>query len=258
MDQEKRTTGAVITAVIMFFCAFIFLCLGAGMAFSYPDKVWTWGVVLLACCAIMVYSGISNIRLSKNIENDSITQLRNTAGEPVNIAPGETITPQADAINVLARWRYSKEEWQAFLNAEKKERKSNSIIEATVLVIIGTISLHFLRDTSWMVAFCVGSAIGVIYWVGKYFLSMGSIGRAANNEVIVTNRSVIINGKVNTFRDGQYSLQGVRLRETTSPATIEFVYSWQTRNPNVPAHDEIRIPVPQGKLSEAIALVKQF
>jgi hypothetical protein len=265
MDQQKRTTGAIITAAIMFFCAFIFLCLGSGMAFSYPDKVWIWGIILLGCCVVMIYSGISNLRLAKNIEQDSITQLQNTATSPVSVnikKEQDVISPVSstvvDEVNILARWEYSKEEWQQFLKRENKERKNNSTLEATVLVVLGLILLRNLENTSWTIAIGASVVVGIIYLLGKYFLSIGSIGVSKNNEVIITSRSVIINGKVNTFIDGQYWLKEVSLKEEASPAIIEFVYCWQTRNPDMPAHDEIRIPVPKEKLPEAVELVKQF
>jgi hypothetical protein len=262
MDQEKRSTGAAITAAIMFFCAFIFLCLGAGMAFSYPDKIWIWGLVLLGCCALMVYSGITNIRLSRNVEKDSNAQLQTVVNLPASGLAADKDKfkqePLSNPVNILARWSYSKEEWQQFLKWEKKERKTNSLVEAAVLAVLGIIVLRNLEETSWTIAIGVSVFIGTIYWIGKYFLSMGSIGRSANAEVIITNRSVIINGKVNTFIDGQYSLKEVKLKEDASPAIIEFIYTWQTRNPNLPSQDEIRIPVPKNKLPEAIELVKRF
>jgi hypothetical protein len=263
MDQQKRTAGAALTGAIMFFCAFIFLCLGTGMTLSYPDKIWMLGLVLLGCAAVMIISGISNLRLSAKIKQDSKEQLAKAYQLPAAGAeagtPGESSKPTGrDEIKVLAKWNYSRAEWNRFLNAEKKERKTNSTTEAIGIVVLGVIILKNARDASWELAIGVSSFIAVVYWLGKYFLSIGSIGKARNNEVIVTNRSVIINSKVNTFNDGQYWLKDVTLKEETDPAVIEFIYAWQTRNPSFPAHDEIRIPVPKNKIGEARELLKRF
>jgi hypothetical protein len=264
MDQQKRTAGAALTGAIMFFCAFIFLCLGAGMTLSYPDKIWVLGLILLGCAAVMIVSGIANLRLSGKIEQDSKEQLSKACQMPAAGAEAGTPAESGDKptgkneIKVLARWNYSGAEWNRFLNSEKKERKTNSTLEAIGIVVLGVIILRNVRDASWELAIGVSGFIGVVYWLGKYFLSMGSIGKALNNEVIVTNRSVIINNKVNTFNDGQYWLKDVTLKEETDPAVIEFIYEWQSRNPNIPAHDEIRIPVPKNKIGEAKELLKQF
>jgi hypothetical protein len=268
MDDQKRTVGAVLTAVMLFFCGFICLCLGLGMLFSYPDGIWIWGLVLLGCCGVIIYSGISNLKLSKNIEKDTLIQLQNISTEatkPVTqtatykdhspiVLPNQT-TP-ANTIQVLAKWQYSADEWQRFLQFERKERKTSSTIEALTIMILGGIMLLILRSASWLLAFSISTVLAVVYWLGKYFLSLGSIGKAVNNEVIITNRSVVINNRVNTFIDGQYWLNSVSLKRDSTPAVIVFNYGWSTRKGA--SHEDIRIPVPEGKLQEAEAVVKRM
>jgi hypothetical protein len=67
--------------------------------------------------------------------------------------------------------------------------------------------------------------------------------------VIITQYAVIINGKHNAFKSQMYWLGSVSIKDEPSPKVLEIVYNWNTRGGI--SHDEIRIPIPEGKLEEA-------
>ncbi|HEX6915873.1 MAG TPA: hypothetical protein VF145_11565, partial [Chitinophagaceae bacterium] len=194
MDQYKRETGAYLTAVILFGCAFIFLCLGTGMIFSYPDKIWQVGVLLLGCAAAMVYGGISNLRLGKKISRDATVQLlvgnrEQTDSETESGADErEQETPYANGgLRVLAHWRLPVKDSRYFVQQEKSRRKTSTTIESMVLAVMGTFALMLLKGESFVFSVLLSILLAGVYWVGKYYLSINSLGHQREMEVVVTD-----------------------------------------------------------------------
>ncbi len=89
---------------------------------------------------------------------------------------------------------------------------------------------------------------GRFYWsiLKKKSISVES-GRPI--EVIIGLDTVVINGKLNVLKDENKWLGEVELKTETNPALLELTYYWETRSGIT--NDEIRIPVPSGKIKEA-------
>jgi len=258
MDQQTRVAGTYVVAILLFMIAFIFFCFGVGLLFSFPDLLALLGVGVLAFSGIFIHSGIKNLKDAKSINSDESLQLRATS-KNLNVQQAEKIQTDAKSVNdvtILARWHYSNEEWNRFLKWERSKRKTSSTIQALLIIVLGSLLLRNLRDTSWTIAIAISGGLAIIYWLGKYFISMNAIGKRATNEVIITNRSVIINGKVNSFKDGLYWLKKVELIEENEIQVIQFEYGWNTRKG--PGSEEIRVPVPFLKLDEAKEIIKQY
>jgi hypothetical protein len=278
VDQKFTSAGTMVSAVIMFFAAFIMLPLGLGFLFSYPEPLWWFGPLLLFGTIALTLNGISNIKLSKKLAKEAEEDAKVIAqqlykkqsivqAQPLNFTPATEVkkdisatenlasNPQPQTITndtiVLVNWKYTEDEWKRFTKWEVKERKTNSTIEAALIVILGTLFVGEIGDLSWWVSLIISVLVALIYWLGKYFLSMASIGRpkGKNSEVVITQYAVIINGKYNAFRNDMYRPGPINIKEDCSPKVLEIIYNWSTRKGST--HDEIRIPIPEGKLEEA-------
>jgi hypothetical protein len=254
MDQQTRAGGTYVFAILLFMIAFIFFCFGIGLLFAFPDILALLGVVILAFSGVFIYSGIKNLNDAKMMDREANLQLR-TASTTLQASTKDNNQTISD-ITILAHWQYSNEEWKRFMKWERRRRKTSSTIEAVLLIVLGSLVLRSLRDASWTEAIGISGAFAVIYWIGKYYISMNSIGKNRSNEVILTSRSVIINGKVNSFSDGLYWLEKIELIEEKDISVIEFVYAWNTRKG--PSTEEIRIPIPNNKLAEAKEIIKLY
>ncbi len=260
MDQQTRTAGTYVVAILLFMIAFIFFCFGIGLLFAFPDLLALVGVVVLAFSGVFIYSGVKNLKDAKLMDRDATLQIRKaTAVLEVSANGGKNLANPNQSpsdIAVMAHWQYSNEEWTRFMKWERSRRKTSSTVEAFLIIILGSLVLRSLRDASWPEAIAISGAFTVIYWTGKYYISMNSIGKRKSNEVILTSRSVIINGKVNSFSDGLYWLNKVELIEEKDISVLQFEYGWNTRKG--PSSEEIRVPVPNSKIEEARELIKRY
>jgi hypothetical protein len=248
MDQKIRTNGALATSFLLAFCAIISLILGIGMAASYPDEIW-WAGLLLTLCGILVgYGSISSYRSSKKERKISDEQMSIIKRRARTSEQGES------KFEVLTTWAYSISEWKAFMKWEQKERSSGTLMEAAILVGLGTLAIHFLKGEDWITAFTISIVVGLIYGIVKYIITMSSIKLDEKKlpEVIITNQSVIVNGHMNRFYGNNLWLGKVDIKETKAFNILEITYCWYTRRGET--FDEIRIPIPKGSLKEAIYL----
>ena len=260
MDQKFVVAGNMLTAVLLFFCALMMLPVGIGLLFAYPDKMWWLGLGMLVSCGLLIYGGISNIRLSKrlgrqaDVDMAAVAALQATQSQPTkDIRP--TQPAASDDVAILARWTYTPEEWKAFMQWERKKRKTSSTVEAALILVVGGAFIYWAREADPGLSFGISAVVACIYWYGKNVLFLSSIGRASSkgNEVVITSHAAIINGSYNAFRSEVYWLKGATLDESPTPAVLEIVYQWQTRKGIT--HEEIRVPVPEGKCDEARAVI---
>jgi hypothetical protein len=261
MDQRFVVEGGKVTAGLLFFCAFLVTPLGLGMLFSYPDKIWLVGILMLLGAGAFIHSGVSNLRqsarMSKQMDKEmkAVAEALKTQMESIDkVASGTALASEA---GILARWTYTDEEWKRFIAWETKKRRANTSLEAGLIVVIGAVFAHLIKQAGWALAFCLSTFIAGIYWVGKYFLSMNSIGKkkGSTNEIVILHDGVIINGKYNAIRSELYRVRSIKLLDVEEPLIMEFVYEWKTRKGI--SNDEIRIPVPEGKKSEAQDLISR-
>jgi hypothetical protein len=254
MDQKIISTGGIITGIILIFTGVITAPLAIGVIASYPEKIWPLGIVLFICSGMILYGAIRSLRQSskklKQTESEIFAIRSSTANTGTNMASPNT--------NALVNWSYTPEEWKRFCRWEWRERKMNSIIVGLLIAIIGSLFLRGTRDASWPVAIAVSSGVGFLYGVVSYRIAVASMGRplAAGSSVIITRHSVLINDKLNPFADDERWMGEVRILDDHEPRVLEIVYHWHTRKGN--SRDEIRVPIPKGKLGEAVLLTEQL
>jgi hypothetical protein len=160
-------------------------------------------------------------------------------------------------VTILANWNYTPQQWQQFLHWEKKERKTELIIIAVLIMVLGTFLLRTGRDASWGAAIGVSLVVAVLYNVISYSVSANAIKlKGKDATVVITKDAVLVNGHYNRLNGENLWLEGVELKHTGTVNYIEFTTAHNSRTGSV--KNELRIPVPPGKEIEAAALLKEL
>jgi len=71
-------------------------------------------------------------------------------------------------------------------------------------------------------------------------------------KVTVTSLQVFVGEREYTFRSSQHHLCRIDIREEDGMNIMELTYEWL--NNRIPEQREVRIPVPKGRLMEAISI----
>jgi len=275
MDQKFITGGTIITGILLTGCGLLIAPLAVGMILSYPDQIWLLGLVLVGASVTLIYSGVMQLIRAVKAQKETdktqekidaivlaskIDELGNTALANDKIESAIKQKQQADKIApveevILAKWQFSAQEWNRFLRFERKERKLSNNIESILILLLGGFLLRLGKGAGYGLAFGISGTIAVIYWVGKYYLNMGSFGAAkAVNDVIITPVAVIINGKYNVLRNDSIWLSKALVKNENGLDYLELTYDWSTRKGNT--FEDLRIPIPAGKLADAEKLAK--
>ena len=268
MDQNYRTVGGIVTIVILCFCTF--LCLGLGIAFLFANdkEVLFMGYLLLAASVLLIFGIVKSIKSVNTERKASLAQLqmiyqnsgvaqqkpavRQDAVEAQKAQLAATATVEEPF--VLATWVYTTEEWKQFMMWEKKQRKSGTLIEAALIVVVGIPVLIFLKGAGFWTAFAICVTIAVFYGIMKYIMMMNSISSRSNklSEVVITREWLLVNSHMNRFFGENLWLGKVLIKEEKNMNILEVTYCWETRGGKT--SDEIRVPIPKGKLKEAVMI----
>lgn len=117
---------------------------------------------------------------------------------------------------ILAHWTYSKQEWKAFVQTEKKQ------------------------NGLWFYLHCL----------------LSPIKRKIIPEIKITPELVSIGVFQHYFNSGRHSLKQIKIREAGTINILEITF--QYNNAHVKKEGEIKIPVPKGKLREAIEIEEKL
>ncbi len=262
MDYQYKTTGSILSGVLIIICGFITAPIGLGLLLSYPHEIWWLGIILSGSSILLLYSGIQTIKKSREDEKKAQQFLmkmlvenekKNDQKEIASI-PSSTETKPV----LLASWEFSIAEWQHFLKKELNNLVTESIILFISIAILGAALLIFTKGASFSIAAIVSAVVGGIIGVLKYLLKKNTLQYHSkkNVSILIGLDSVILNGKLVVLRDENKWLSAVSIKTDQSPEIIEFVYNWNTRKGNT--FDEFRIPIPNDKLSEAKDVVTKI
>lgn len=273
MDQKIESNGALFTGILLIFVGIIILPVAVGLCFSYPHELWMAGPVLLICSGMILYGAIRSLRKSSKKLKTLDAQIKNIQlaansvsppsreslnSDPVASGSQKSVPVIADADTVLVRWTISPEEWKRFFEWESGERKSSNIIVSICIAVFGSLLLRYTRDATWGVAMAFSGVIALAYGLLSYYFHMSSVGSRGNknNTVIVTVSSILINNKLNSFHDEDRWMAGVKIVEDADPKIFEVSYEWETRRGVT--NDQVRVPIPKGKLGEAVLLMEEL
>jgi hypothetical protein len=265
MDQKIIARGGLLTGVMLLVIGICVFPLAIGFLTSYPHQLWPLGLLLLASSMLMIAGSVKSLRSSSKKLKQTDEQMRLLKKTPaINLTKPQQHTGQDETVaplsinSVLARWTYTEEEWKKFYAWELKDRKLSAVVTGLVVAVISSLLFKFYRETSWWVVIAICATISILYSMLSYHFAISSIGRAVKlpNTVVITGNAVLINDKLNPFTDEDRWMGEVKILEEPEPKVLEITYHWNTRKGST--SDEIHIPIPKGKLGEAVLLMDQL
>jgi hypothetical protein len=261
MNQEHKITGNIVSGIIIIICGVIVAPLAIGMLMSFTSSFFWYGLILVLCSFMMIYSGVKQIRTTRKEEKYTHRFQETMKSEP--ITKGEVVINENEKepseMNpiVLARWTYTKEEWYSFYLKELQEQKIESILLFILITGLGGWLLTLDKGASWLLALSISGFIGLIIALLKYFLKKDTI-KIKNDfaEVTIGLDTILVNGNMVVLRDENKKLFKLELINKENYLYLECSYSWETRNGRT--SDEFRVPVPIDKEMQAKEIIHKM
>ncbi len=160
----------------------------------------------------------------------------------------------------IAYWQYAPEEWFRFVAADFEEErvvKRNLFFLVTGISVIVGIVLAFLVEEPTIILMIIPGIILLIsipaYFVPRYRFKTLKNSKA---EVLISKNGVIVGKMFHLWIGMGARLDRVSINAEADPKIIEFSYSMPARHGR--QSETARVPVPQGKFDEAVAVVQQI
>ena len=271
MDEKLRATGTVVSHVILLVLGVILLPVSAGMLLSFPHWLFWLGVLLLFACCLFFYTAVAGLRRGSRQAQQftKVQQLLTKVPAPTHAGnkANELSTLQAiqtpfqheqfEPGQLLVQWLVPREEWKAFYKIERNKRLESMWIESILIALLGTVLLLMVRNASWFQALLLATGLALVWWIAKYYLHLRVMqSNQDQNQIIITTSSVQVNGRLHVYYDNHVTPGSFQLLTNHWPQVLEIRYHWQTRRGAT--FEELRVPVPAGKETEAQALVKHL
>ncbi len=262
MDHKTQSAGSILTGVLLLVAALIILPLGIGLIGAFPAKEWVAGIFLLLIDLLLVFAAIRTFRGARRLEERNTEEIFRMKTEKSSLAvpqPESKVPVSNEALPVvLVNWTPTRGEWKQFVKWETRERKMNNILAGIGLAIGSALLIHSLREAGWGVSLIVGAGVAVIYSLISYQITLAAIGKPAGGrgEIVISTCSVLINNRLTVFVNEKRWATHCQILEETEPKILKIDYHWNTRSGT--ASEEIHIPIPKGKLGEAVRLVESL
>ena len=155
----------------------------------------------------------------------------------------------------MVHWHYSVSEWESFITCEK-DKGYKCFLKG--FLIAGTISFLVARygvNTLWITTLTVTCLAAILFGVFCYFFSKYQVKwkQPQPPQIIITSDNVNVNGKLTIFNGDGKLLRKADLKEMYNRNVLEIVYESKKGESK-----ELIIPVPKGKLREAIVLLESL
>jgi hypothetical protein len=151
--------------------------------------------------------------------------------------------------NLLAHWRYSREEWEAYTEeqhtADKKDKKTLFLIMVVFFAIGIVFSLILGGDAGPAVAlvlFGVLVLLGIVAYFSTWFEYAHN--KKFHGEAFVSHEGVILNRELYLWKGWGAKLEGVSMESEKIPL-LKFDYSAPSGSTR--AFYTLRVPVPAGE-----------
>jgi hypothetical protein len=156
--------------------------------------------------------------------------------------------------SVLVHWCYSVSEWEEFVKRDKKNRDRDILVQSGLIWALGTLIIYFALHLPLMLCLVISGNIAIVYGVLKYYIRTWMIKWKSDQmpEIIVTDGTAIVNGNPILFQGNGKYLRKVDVKQDNNVNIVEITFEKQTRKGI--SFDAIIIPVPRGKLREAVEL----
>ena len=158
--------------------------------------------------------------------------------------------------NLLAEWHYSEKEWNEFVTIEKANKKEDNIYFGIGILILGTVGLIILRQTSFLGGLVFAIPLAILIPFLRFKFSYLHLRKHVKNPVVkifadhleINNHKIDLSGKRKRLKNLQI------IDAKNNKKLLEFDIQWITAKG--PTNDEFRILIPSDKINEAEHLVK--
>lgn len=160
--------------------------------------------------------------------------------------------------NLLTEWNYSKKEWNEFVVLEKANKKEDNIYFGIGILILGTIGLMILRQTSFLGGLIFTTPLAILIpWLRMKF-SYKHLKKGVKNPFVkFYSDHLLINGHKIDLSGKIKRIKSLKIIDTkNNKKMLEFNVQWMTRKG--PTNDEFRILIPTDKITEAENLITKF
>lgn len=159
----------------------------------------------------------------------------------------------------IALWSYLPEEWMRFVATdfedEKKIKRNLFILVTSISIVVGIILMIVIQDP--LILLIISGIIAIVaipaFWAPRYRFRKLQHSEA---RALIAEKGVIVGKMFHLWVQMGARLDGVVIDMESDPKLIEFTYSIPTRYGR---QEEIaRVPVPRGKMDEAMRIVGHF
>lgn len=156
----------------------------------------------------------------------------------------------------LADWSYSTEEWNSFVDLEKKNKKEDNLYFGVAILILAPLALMFLRGTSLWVGLLFGLPFAILIPFLRMKLAYTHLQKNISAPYVkIYNEKAVVNGKTIELASKRKRIKSVKIITTnTDMKLLEIDIQWITGKG--PTNDEFRFPIPTGEESTAEHLVR--
>ncbi|MDO9036777.1 MAG: hypothetical protein Q7U59_00330 [Lutibacter sp.] len=158
----------------------------------------------------------------------------------------------------LETWEFSPIEWNAFIKTARSLKKEDNIYYSIAILIGGIPILMMARNTTFLMAsaFVLPFAI-LIPWLSNKFSTSYLKPTSSISKVAFYSEYLTINHKkIILFTDKKW-IKGMKIIRTESTLPLlEIEIAWRTRKGDT--FDELRVPIPLGKIERAEALIEYY
>ena len=156
---------------------------------------------------------------------------------------------------VLSYWKYTTKQWDEFVTIEKGNKKEDSIYFGIGIIILGTIGLMLLRQTSFLTALLFSVPLAILIPFLRMKFSYKHLKKGVQNpEVKITFNNLYINNHIVELQNKNKRVKSMKIIDAKNNLKLlEFNVEWLTRKG--PTNDEFRILIPDDKIKEAEKLI---
>ena len=160
----------------------------------------------------------------------------------------------------VAYWQYSQEEWLRFVFADFEEervmKRNLFFLIAGISAIVGIV-LAFLVEEPIIILIIIASLI-ILISIPAYLVPRHRFKKLKNSkaEAFITENGLIVGKMFHTWIGMGARLDRVSMNTEAEPNMVEFTYSMPARHGR--QTEVARVPVPQGKINEAVTIVSHF
>ena len=158
----------------------------------------------------------------------------------------------------IATWTYSNEDWNMFVSLEKANKKEDNIYFGIGIVILGTIGLMILRNTSFLTGLLFSVPLAFLIPFLRMKFSYPHLKTHVKNPIVkIFSDKLIINKKTIELTSKRKRVKSIKiLVQNNGSHFLEFDVQWLTAKG--PTNDEFRILIPEDKMEEANNLLSLF